>query len=76
MESLDLEPITVPQIRQPPKRLRGQADAYRDQTPMEHYRVEYYKVLDVADSQLADRFQQDGLLTLQKLKKHPAHWEN
>lgn len=37
-----------------------EADAYRAQTPMEHYRVEYYKVLD--------RFQQDGLLTLQKLE--------
>ena len=58
--SLDLEPITMPQIRKPPKHLHREADVYRAKTPMEHYRVEYYKVLDIADSQLAVRFQQDG----------------
>ena len=66
VESLDLEPITVPQIRNPSAYTEKQM--HTGPTPMEHYRVEYYKVLDIADSQLADRFQQDGLLILQKLE--------
>lgn len=68
VNSLDLEPIKVPHFRQPPKRLSGKANAHQPKTPMEHYRVEFYKVLDMVDSQLNDRFQQDGLLTLQTLE--------
>lgn len=35
---------------------------------LEHYRVEFYKILDTIDAQFTERFQQGGLLTLQKLE--------
>uniref|UniRef100_A0A3Q3EIY1 DUF4371 domain-containing protein n=2 Tax=Kryptolebias marmoratus TaxID=37003 RepID=A0A3Q3EIY1_KRYMA len=68
VKSLDLEPITLPRVRQPPKCFSGDSSSFSPKTPMEHYRVEFFKVLDSVHTQLTERFQQGGLLTLQKLE--------
>ena len=67
MNSVDLEPITMPRVRQPPK-CYGESSGFSPKTPIEYYRVEFYKVLDTIHTQFTERFQQGGLLTLQKLE--------
>ena len=67
VNSVDLEPITMPRVRQPPK-CYGESSGFSPKTPIEYYRVEFYKVLDTIHTQFTERFQQGGLLTLQKLE--------
>ncbi|XP_051797058.1 zinc finger MYM-type protein 1-like [Acanthochromis polyacanthus] len=68
VNSLDLEPITMPRVRQPPKRYSGESSGFGPKTPAEFYRVEFYKVLDTIHTQFTERFQQGGLSILQKLE--------
>lgn len=44
--SLGIEPIKIPHQRQPPKRYTGGASQHTPKSPEEHYRTEFYKMLD------------------------------
>ncbi|KAL1269056.1 hypothetical protein QQF64_031345 [Cirrhinus molitorella] len=67
---LNIQPITMPHIRRPPKCLIGNVTtAHKPTTPEEHYRADFFKVLDTADIQLKERFDQGGLKTLAKLEE-------
>ncbi|KAK0146632.1 Zinc finger MYM-type protein 1 [Merluccius polli] len=68
VQDLDLEPINLPRSRQPPKRFTGQSEGRRPNSAEEHYRAEYFEVLDLINAQLKDRFQQGGLLNLESLE--------
>ncbi|KAK0152297.1 Zinc finger MYM-type protein 1 [Merluccius polli] len=67
VESLGIEPIQVPHQRPPPKRYTGGASQYIPKTTVEHYRVEYYRMLDCVDAQFEARFNQPDLKILQEL---------
>ncbi|KAK0144965.1 hypothetical protein N1851_016140 [Merluccius polli] len=54
--------------RQPPKRFTGQSEGRRPNSAEEHYRAEYFEVLDLINAHLKDRFQQGGLLNLESLE--------
>lgn len=67
---LNIEPITMPHIRRPPKRFIGNVTtALTPTTPEEHYRADFFKVLDTVDIQLKERFDQGSLKTLTKLEE-------
>jgi len=63
-----LIPITLPRRRQPPRRLTGSAPAYHAQTAPEHYRLEFFRLLDSAITQLSERFSENAV-GLQKYRK-------
>lgn len=69
VQSLGIKPITIPQSRPPPKCFTGGAEAHQPKSAKDHYRVEFFKVLDTVDAQFTERFGQDDLLTLQKLEE-------
>jgi hypothetical protein len=62
-EELDLDPIAAPRIRKPPKRFDEPAAAFVPDSVEQHFRLEYFKVLDTILSQLTYRMEQDGLQT-------------
>lgn len=66
---LNIVPITMPHIRRPPKRFTGNATAYSSTTPEDYYRADFFKVLDVVDMQMKEKFDQSGLEVLAKLEK-------
>jgi hypothetical protein len=53
--NLNLEPLSLPKRRVPPKRFSGTGDAYHPTDVNEHFKTEYYKVLDACLQQLDDR---------------------
>jgi len=55
VKELDLEHLSVPRARQPPARFCGLAEAFHAKSVEVHYRIEYFKLLDVAIQQLDDR---------------------
>ncbi|KAF3841501.1 hypothetical protein F7725_007363 [Dissostichus mawsoni] len=60
----------MPHIRRPPKRFIGNdTTAHTTTTPEEHYRADFFKVLDTVDMQLKERFHQSGLTILAKLEE-------
>ncbi|KAF3841465.1 hypothetical protein F7725_007327 [Dissostichus mawsoni] len=60
----------MPHIRRPPKRFIGNdTTAHTPTTPEEHYRADFFKVLDTVDMQLKERFHQSGLTILAKLEE-------
>ncbi|XP_027882815.1 zinc finger MYM-type protein 1-like isoform X1 [Xiphophorus couchianus] len=69
VQSLGVKPITVTQRRPPPKRFTEGAKTHQPECANDHYRGEFFKVLDVVDAQLTGLFNQDDLLTLQKLEE-------
>ncbi|XP_035985290.1 zinc finger MYM-type protein 1-like isoform X2 [Fundulus heteroclitus] len=69
VQSLGVKPITVTQRRPPPKRFTEGAKTHQPECAKDHYRGEFFKVLDVVDAQLTGLFNQDDLLTLQKLEE-------
>lgn len=54
VKELDLEPLTLPRRKNLPKRLSGPAEAYNPATVVEHFRIEYFKMLDATIQQLSD----------------------
>lgn len=52
---LSLQPLSLPRRRIPPKRLSGTGEAYHPTDVHEHFKTEYYKVLDAALMQLDSR---------------------
>nr|XP_005755119.1 PREDICTED: zinc finger MYM-type protein 1-like [Pundamilia nyererei] len=69
VNSLGIEPIQIPHQRRPPKRYVGGASQHTPKSPEEHYRAEFYKVLDSVDVQFQERFNQPDLGVLQKLEE-------
>ena len=55
-QTLGLTPISSPRHHKPPQRFTGSAPAHVDASPSEYYRREYYKVHDVVDVQIRERF--------------------
>ena len=52
----NLEPVSLPRQRRPPKRLTGAADAYFADTVEVFYRTIFFEVVDTAVNQLGKRF--------------------
>lgn len=55
VKELDLKPLSVPRARQPPARFCGSSEPFHTKSVEVHYRIEYFKLLDVAIQQLDDR---------------------
>ncbi len=68
-ETLHLTPIASPRVRIPPQRFTGSAPAHVHVSPSDYYRTEFYKVLDVADMQFRERFEQEGMQMLRHLEQ-------
>ncbi len=66
---LDIEPIQMPHIRRPPKRYTGNAPAFRLTSSEEYFKIEFFKLLDAVDVQLAERFDQHSFQTFSKLDR-------
>ncbi|CAL9706252.1 unnamed protein product [Knipowitschia caucasica] len=58
--SVGLQPIEIPHLRKPSKRF-SDGTPYRPSSPEEYFRIEYFKVLDVVDLQMKERFNQPDL---------------
>ncbi|XP_073325865.1 deoxynucleoside triphosphate triphosphohydrolase SAMHD1-like [Pagrus major] len=69
VQSLGVKPITIPQTTPPPKRFIKGVEAHQPKSAKDHYRGGFFKVLDIVDAQLSELFNQDDLLTLQKLEE-------
>ncbi len=68
-ETLHLTPIASPCVCIPPQRFTGSAPAHVHVSPSDYYRTEFYKVLDVANMQFRERFEQEGMQTLRHLEQ-------
>lgn len=68
-ETLNLSPIEMPCVRNPPKRLAGKAAAHVPPSSVDYFRTEFFKVLDVVAMQFAERFEKEGLLMIRNLEK-------
>ena len=69
IREFNLEPISLPRQRCPPKRVTGNAENYFDSSPVEHYRRQYFSMIDTATTQLKDRTYQKGMDNLICLEK-------
>lgn len=67
--STGIEPIQMPHARKPPKRFTGNATAFVPATTEEHYRIDFFKMLDTVDMQLTMRFEQSSLQVLDELER-------
>lgn len=68
-EKLNLSPIEMPRVRNPPKRLAGEAAAHVPPSSVDYFRTEFFKVLDTVSMQFTERFENEGLLMIRKLEK-------
>ena len=50
-----IHPLTIPRERKPPACFGGLAEAFHAKSVELHYRIEYFKLIDVAIQQLDDR---------------------
>lgn len=69
IQQMHIETIQMPHVRRPPQRYTGPAAAFKPTSAEEHYRVEYFKVLDAIDVQLTKRFDQSSFETVNKLER-------
>ena len=68
-ETLDISPITSPRACKPPQRFTGCAPAHKHASPIDYYRAEFYKILDVVDVQFHDRFLQEGMQQIRAMEQ-------
>nr|XP_008300301.1 PREDICTED: uncharacterized protein LOC103372433 [Stegastes partitus] len=68
-EKLNLSPIEMPRVRNPPKRLAGEAAAHVPPFSVDYFRTEFFKVLDTVSLQFTERFENEGLLMIRILEK-------
>jgi hypothetical protein len=54
-ELYTMEPVSLPRLRQPPRRFTGAATAHVPQTAEEYYRAAFFSAVDTAVCQLTDR---------------------
>ncbi|XP_044204494.1 uncharacterized protein LOC122980496 [Thunnus albacares] len=68
-ETFGPTPIASPCFHRPPQRFTGCAPAHVHASPSEYYRTEFYKVLDVVDMQIRERFEQEGMRMIRNLEQ-------
>lgn len=68
VDALGLEEIKMPHQRRPPKRYCSGGSQHYPKTAEEHYRAEFFSMLDTVDVQFQERFSQNDLDVLQKLE--------
>ena len=61
--------IQIPHQRKPPKRYTSEVSQHSPKSAEEHYRTEFYKMLDSVHIQFEERFNQPDLDVLQKLEE-------
>ena len=66
---LDLEEIVAPRhhVRRPSKRFARTGSIFSPESPEQHFRMEFFKVIDTALMQLPSRLEQDGIQSYLKL---------
>jgi len=71
VEQHSIDPISLPRQRRPPNRFTGHGEAYRAQSPQEHFRAAFFACVDTAVSQLSERLDKNkpGLKTYLSLEK-------
>lgn len=69
-EKLNLSPIEMPRVRNPPKRRAGEAVAHVTPSSADYFRTEFFKVLDTVSLQFTEHFENEGLLMMRKKKKY------
>lgn len=68
-ELVGTEPPALPRKRKAPQRYEiGSGEGFQSMTEEEHYRVQYYEVLDVVISSIRNRFDQPGYLMYKNLE--------
>ena len=68
-ELLGLKPLKVPRVHKPPGRFTGTAETHSAVSVSDHYRPQYFELIDTATSELAKRFTDSvGLQTYSKLE--------
>jgi hypothetical protein len=65
----DLDEIVAPRVRRPPKRFVGSAETLVPERPVQHFHMEFFKVIDSALQQLSTRLDQDGIQSYIKLEQ-------
>lgn len=68
-KELDLEEIVAPRVRRPPKRFAGTGAIFSAESPEQHFRMEFFKIIDTALMQLSSRIEQDGIQSYVKLEQ-------
>jgi hypothetical protein len=69
LTAFSLGPLVVPRERKPTARFSGPAEAFHTKSVETHYRIEYFKLIDVAIQQLDDRLLKcPGLLNYLQLE--------
>lgn len=63
----DLDEITTPRVRHPPRRYTGPAEGFQPESIKQYYRLEYFKAIDTAQSELVSRLEQEGLQIYEQL---------
>ena len=69
IDEKDLDPVVLPRKRRPPKRLSGDADPFHHQNAKDHYKVQFFEMIDTAIGQLNSRFFQEGMGTYTLLEE-------
>ena len=64
---LELNVVRVPRERKVPRRKDSCFQAYRSPSVQDHFRKEYFKVIDMALQQLRDQFHQPGIIKYMKI---------
>ena len=66
---LDLQQIQLPHVRMPSRKHGGPAKHHTPATPEEYFRVQFFSAIDMATTQLHERFDQVSLGNLVKLEE-------
>ena len=66
---LGLEEIVPPQVRRPPKRFAGTGAIFSPESSEQHFRMEFFKVIDTVLMQRSSRLEQDGVQSYVKLEQ-------
>ncbi|QQP53492.1 Zinc finger MYMtype protein 1like (Silurana), partial [Caligus rogercresseyi] len=56
VDELDLDPLSVPRKRNPPRRLTGTAAPFHPTSPEQHFRQQYLAFIDAIIVQMDDRY--------------------
>lgn len=68
-EPLNLTSITTPWAYKPRQHFTGCAPAHRHLAPTDYYRTEFFKVVDVVDTQFRERFLREGMQMIRDLEQ-------
>jgi len=65
---LSLDEIVRPRQRRPPIRYHGPAESFHASSPLDYFRLEYYKMVDTASSKLHDIVNKEGTAAYEALE--------